>query len=472
MKLGYADTSHKWLSQDDRALATYNAWDTVNTARLTAAIRSELSDNGQLEFFEQSIWPTVEPVMAMARRGLELDRDALKAYRKQVAKELRETDGVIRASSVWEDLNLNSPQQKAKWLYSDRPFGLGLKCPKTTPTGSRSTDQDTLIRVLRDLRKKDDHARPALEALFHRSRLNTIKTRYLKLEADPDGRVRPGIKMYGTETGRLAYADPPLQQWPPEARHIFKAGEGKVYVASDYSQLEARILAFLSGDQVSSKAFRDSGDVHAANARDLFGWSDEEWDMLGADRRKASRNFAKSFLYGISYGGQPETIKTKLFCPCPRCASHTPPTLKLKRTEIRRASDRWFYLHRPVLEWRDALLREVLAKHSYTNPLGRKRYFFQPMPSVEREVYNFPMQSIAADIMNRAMVGLHRIGAPMVLNMQDMLMLEVPEREETQWALRLKTVMEMEIPELEGTRFPVDLSRGNNWGSLESLTLN
>ncbi|MCH7685273.1 MAG: MiaB/RimO family radical SAM methylthiotransferase [Planctomycetes bacterium] len=182
--------------------------------------------------------------------------------------------------------------------------------------------------------------------LFHRSRLKTIYQRYLKLEPDPDGRVRAQVKMYGTKTMRFSYSEPALQQFPPEARHVFKAEAGHTFLQADYSQLEARILAYLSGDTPSIQVFESHGDVHNRNAADLFELAPEEIT-------KPHRNFAKAFLYGLSYGGDVDTMKTKLFCPCPKCEAVVPPTLKLKRADLKMAEEKWHRIHRRVAKYQD-----------------------------------------------------------------------------------------------------------------------
>jgi DNA polymerase-1 len=449
-------TDHKWLQLPDEILGRYNSFDTYATAKLYGELRQELADNSQLEFFERRVWPLVDVVVAMQRRGLGVNREALNTYRLLLRQEVRETEAKIRAFSArGRDLNLDSPKQKAEFLYNE----LGLKSPKTTSTGLKSTDQDSLIRVLRTLRKKDERFRPALERLFHRSRLNTIYTRYLNFDIDDDGRVRPTVKLTGTETGRFAYADPPLQQYPKEARHLFKAEEGRVLLCADYTQLEARIMAHLSGDERTLETFRAGDDPHHQNAIDLLGVEDA--------KKPGAREFAKGWLYRLMYGGGAETAKTKLFCPCPKCRDNLPASLTLTRTKLKALDDKWFELHPDVATWRHKLVRSVVdGDHSYTNTLGRKRYFFSPWPTVEREVLNYPMQSTAADIINRAMIRLHAMDTPLVLQMHDSLMLEVGIGEVSEWASRLKEEMERPIPEMGDMSFPVALSAGTDWGSL------
>lgn len=460
-----ATAGHEFFRIPDRVFWTYNAHDVRATAELTSLLQRELQESHQLDYWEGSYWPTVEAVLALQARGLGIDRLALRRYKAAVTKELAETDTIIRDAAGDPNLNINSRPQVGKLLYEK----LGLKVPRLTDGGQPSVDQHALVTVLRGLRQRDQHAKPILTALFHRSKLNTILTRYLIVEPDPSGRVYPRIKLYGAETGRLAYADPPLQQWPPAARHVFVPRPGYVFVGCDYSQIEARLLAILANDEVSLRVFREGGDVHRQNAMDLFGLTDTQWSQLTPTQVKAYRNYAKTFLYGISYGGNPTTIHTKLFCPCPKCEADQPPTLNLGPTEIKRAADRWFWLHRAVPEWHRQLMQQVSRTHRYTSPLGRRRVFCEPWPTCERSAKNVPMQMTAALIMDRAMVRLHQAGAPLVLQMHDQFVVECPQPEADYWVRKLVSCMESPVPELGDTVFPAEPEVGDTWGTLKAV---
>jgi DNA polymerase-1 len=312
----------------------------------------------------------------------------------------------------------------------------------------------------------DEPHRDILLDLFHRSRLSTIVTRYLKVE-EVDGRLRPTIKLYGAKTGRLSYSDPSLQQWPKEVRYLVQPGAGHIYIAADYSQLEARIMAILAQDRPSLDVLAVGGDIHLQNAFDLFEHDEGTWAHLDPLVQEATRNFAKTFVYGIGYGGDPETLDMKLYCPCPRCVDVVPPTLHLGRNEIRTAGKRWQRKHPQVLEWRSALLDQVISnRHVWVSPFGCHRKFQKPRSEIATEVYNFPMQHCAAMIINAAMGRLQIRRAPMVLQMHDELMLEVPTSEADRWASILKEEMERPVAELGGAVFPVDVKLGTSWGSL------
>lgn len=442
-------------------MGTYNLWDCVATAKILKRLREEQRSNGQDAYYRERVWPLIDVGLAVQAKGLRLDPLAIAKLDKQYEPELDDTEGEIRSILGNEDLNLNSPKQKAQVLYGT----LGLKCPKRTEGGDQSTDQEALLAVLQKLPPGDSKERRVLELLFHRSRLNTILTRYLSLRADPDGRVRPTVKMHGAETGRWAYADPALQQYPREVRAVIVAGEGMTFVAADFSQLEARILAVVAKDLVSLAAFANGEDIHAANAQDLFGVA--AWEAADKATRKGMRDFAKGFLYGISYGGSPETMKTKTFCPCPKCVDKVPQLLNMKKGDIVRASQRWFVKHNAIMHFREALEKELRAHHRYVSPFGRVRFFTTPWPSVKRELYNCPMQTTAAEWMNDCALRLHETWpGVLALQMHDQLVLEVPLGEHDLWAGRLREIMERPVPQLDDTIFPVDMSHGTCWADL------
>lgn len=447
-----------WLQLSARQVGVYNNLDVLATARLAKCLPDRFKKLGTEAYYEHEVWPAVGAVLDMQRRGLPVDIAERDRIRNDLTTELADTDGEILRLAGNADLNLNSTKQKAELLFGK----LGLKPGRRTEGGAWSTDTEALATVLRNLRKMDEHARPILEGLFHRSRIKTILERYLDFHIDNDGRVRPRIKFTGTKTERLAYADPAVQQFPDEVRAMVGAEPGMTFVSADAKQVEARILAILADDHASLAAFEAGEDIHTANARDLF----PNFDTLDDKARKGARNFAKAFLYGLSYGGAAESIKTKLFCPCPKCAHKVPPTITLSRLEMRRVADRWFAKHGAVLRFRAQLKDQVARFRYFTSPFGGRRYIFSPWKDAEREVYNLPMQWCAARLTNRSMVELHRRGAPIILQMHDSLTLEVPTAEADHWSTTMREVMEQPVPELGGAVFPVDVRVGQRWSDL------
>lgn len=468
------NTDNKWLRLPDDQVGIYNEHDTRYTALLHRAVRDDLASKRLLDFYDREIRPLVPAVLSMQRRGLTVLQPEYEAYRDEIHEERT-------ALEEWICERAGMPRRvpgKPFWMSSSQPQGgqravaffdrLGFTpAPPTRTRPARSTNQDALLYIYDHMRKRDEENRDFIENFFHWGKLNTIASRYLRLRLDDDGRVRPVWKMARQKNLRLSATEPPVHQFPRKsssvlgrARCFLGAAPGHILVAADYRQLEARILAVRAGDDPSLEAFAQGDDIHAVNATDLFA-SDEVSD--------AARNYAKTFLYKLSYGGSGESEARLLFCPCPRCREDSPPTLDLSADERARAGARWNAKHRAVLRFRDELVREVRESGGwYTDPLGFRRLFAEVASgrwsaNVERELYNVPMQLAATLIKNRAIVRLHEQGAPLWLDHHDAIYLEVPMDEEHAWAQKLLEAMEEPVPELGGTVFPISLESGRSW---------
>jgi DNA polymerase-1 len=472
VRVGTVLTNHRWLTTPHDTLTRYNRLDCVATAKLVPKVKRALLQSGNAAFWKDSFWPMAQVTVDMQRLGVgELDKEERNAYRRRLRTDIGELESNILSGTGgdYTDKLFNSPKQLARLLYDEWQ----LKSPPATlKRPARSTDLSALAWVLDNLRQRDEAYRGRLHDLFHRSRLQTILERYLSIEGDPDGRVRPTIKLTGTETLRLAYSGGPgeaVQQWPGECRSLIRAAPGKVFVSRDYSQLEARILAVLSNDQPSLEAFRLGRDIHTLNAASLFGVDYfQEGDTARAP--EALRNYAKTFLYGISYGGKAESIKMKVFCPCYRCREKAPEQVNLRRDEVKDAADRWARAHFRVMEWRKELVEGVYGhgrNRTWTSPFGFKRRMWEPYSDGERSLMNLPMQHCASQIVNRAMIRLHALGAPIVLQMHDEIVLEVPILKSDVAMEQLRAVMEMPVPELGRTVFPTKGGISDNWGGLK-----
>lgn len=461
-------TAHKFIQLPNGTLGIYNDWDTWTTGMLIGPLVQELQEHGQWDYYLSDIEPLQYAAIDMTVRGIQVDQAAKTAYRRKVRRELMGVDNFIcrvadQAGFKYTDKFPNSKPQAAQLLYKH----LKLQVRKTTPKGGWSVDQDALTRILRNLRKRDEPYTDLIHGFFHRSRLATIDSRYLNFNVDTDGRVRPVVKMLATKTLRYAYENPPLQQYPKEARHIFVAAPGKVFVSADYAQLEARILACLSGDSVSIQVFEEGGDVHAQNTRDLFGWDDDRWAGMDDVRREKSRYYAKSFLYRLSYGGSAAAGDKKLVCPCVKwgCAAKNPPVVDLKRSEAVASEKRWFAKHQAVLDFQRDTATEIKRTHFYNPPLGGRRWIAEPWGAeLDREAKNIPIQTTAAQVMNRAQIRLYKADLPIVLQWHDQLVAEVQEDMAPVAAQSMRAIMECSVPELGGVSFPVDITIGKNLG--------
>jgi DNA polymerase-1 len=428
---------------------------------------------GDTTYYEKTVWPRMDVILDMQRRGLPVDMNRLRELGKEYVAERDEADAEIRRMTGLHDLNMNAPRQRAALLHKT----LGFPVVKRTDSGDPSSDQSVLDKLWRKCGKRDDR-RPILARMFHRSKVNTIVSRYIRMHPK-DGRVYPTVKFCGTPTERLAYSGPPLQQFPKvgqwvRIRSVIRARPGYVFVAADYSQLEARILAILSGDEPSLAAFARGEDIHEVNTCDLLGYErkqvkfDTTAERYGMSEKawEGARNYGKSFLYKISYGGQADLLEARVFCPCDKCSAEVPPMAKLGRDAARAAGERWFAKHSAVQRFRAELERQVGVYHYWQSPLGGKRWVFAPWKDAMRMAYNLPMQWIASQIMHRSMARLHHHEAPMILQMHDDIVLEVTEATAGMWQYILRETMERPVPELGGAVFPVDVRVGERWSDL------
>jgi DNA polymerase I-like protein with 3'-5' exonuclease and polymerase domains len=513
-------------SPEDVTFASYNATDVYRTAGLVKVLPPLMQSTGHWPFYSREFATQVPAVLAMQRRGIPFNQDRKGLYRRALRRELGEIDatlathylatarlieakgacltkllawalpgvwakGAQRRSHApytkgeWDKLvrrltfNPNSRDQLREWLFED----LGLRHSTHTDGGSPSTDQDALQRILQRLRKMDEPWRPILYDLMHRSRLQKIDQDYL----DPtvvDGRVYPSIKMAGTESLRFAYSDPAVHSWPDEVRQFIEAPLGSMLVGADYSAVESRIFALLTKDPVDLEIFEKNRldpanpmwDIHIRTACDLFGWSLEEFMRMPDGMRKGARNAAKVFRYSvIQYGGQPETAKSKVFCPCHRCAHKVPPTIELTPQEKAQQARRWFQKHPSVLAWRRGISNRIRQTGRSETVMGQVRYYATPWDSrtspcaVEREAWNGEIQPVATTIIRRAMRKLHTMGVGIFLEHHDALYAEAPETTAREVALTMKRVMEEPVPEFGGAVFPVEVHVGRHLGVMETV---
>jgi len=469
-------TSHKWLNIPDDTLGLYNYLDCLATAKLAEAFPQILKEHSNWETWQNEIKPLIEPSISMSLRGLPVDRASLTSYKTSLTKQLAECDNFVREfADDWDfpytETFPNSGPQVASLLYET----LGFRCKKRTDSGAPSVDQEALSRLLRDLLKREKPYLPLLHALFHRSRLQTIKERYLNFTISPDNRVRPRVKLFGTKTMRYAYENPPLQQWPKEIRHIISTtGTPNVIVSADYEQLEARIFAYMASETRDITAFEKGWDVHSLLAADIFDlpmpkfetWNKQQWTDF-KQTHKDERDFAKTFRYGKMYGGSADTMKTKLFCPCERwgCAAKSDTPKTQSRAQALKAEARWAATRGKSEQFFTALVSKTRQTNYYTTVFGFRRYFLKPWNTgeAERELRNFPIQYTAATIINRAQVKLHAEGCPIIMQNHDELTIETPKQFAPHWVKRMRLHMEAPVPELGNVSFPVSINVGETW---------
>lgn len=418
----------------------YNAYDTLATRRIWDALESEAEELKVLDFYHTDVQPLAQAVMAMSQHGLLVNR----AERWRLALKFRRSIKQQRAM-LPEDLDPDSPKKIGEWLTQT----LGMKPIKVTElTGQVSTDEDSLRKMYE---KNPD---PRFEALLaYREATKTFRT-YLKgIPIDRDGKVRSRWLVHGTATGRLSSRKPNLQNIPKPFRTLYVASPGWTLAELDYSQIELRIMAHLAQDQKLLDAFANGIDIHTLNANDLAGH-----DTIGDD---TWRTFAKVFVYGVvMYGGSPRTVPLN-----PQMLALVPNG----RKDIERLAERYFAEHPEITRWRSNIAEHVRKDGRLYNWAGRCRIFFGHTHDRIKAGYNFPIQSGAADIINRSLVHITKHVQPdsarVIGQIHDALLVEWRDA----GALRaIKQIMEQPVT-IDGQPFqvPTKCKVGMCWGRLE-----
>ena len=426
------------------------ALDAVLARLLVPALRTALDEDDSAALFDEVEMPLLLVLAAMERAGLAVDTTVLAAQSAELGAEIADMVAGIH-EAAGEQFNVDSPMQLSHVLFDvlNLPtFGL-----KKTQRGYYSTN----AKVLEDLSQRYPIVAQVLE---YRERAK-IKSTYL--DALPalvagDGRIHTTLNQTVAATGRLSSSEPNLQNIPTRSelghrvRRAFSVGEGKVFLACDYSQIELRLLAHLSGDEHLVAAFNEGADFHAATAARVFGVPvDEVTPQL--------RSRAKAVNFGIVYGQQAYGLAT---------------SLKIGRGEAQEMIDRYFEAYPRV----KAFLDEQVAfahEHGWVATMyGRKRHIaeinarnHQQRAFGERTAMNHPMQGTAADIIKIAMVRVaarlreEGLAAQLVLQIHDELDFEVPTEEiEALSALVRETmegVVQLSVPLI------ADVSYGPTW---------
>jgi len=428
--------------------AKYSGDDADVTLRLKSIFSERLDSEELIRLFSDVEMPLMEVLMDMEMKGVCLDSDFLGEMSKELAARIDEYTALIY-EIAGEEFNINSTKQLGEILFDK----LGLKPVRKSKTGY-STDIDILMKLA------PKHELPQL--VLNYRQLMKLKSTYvdaLPVMVNPTtGRIHTSFNQAVTSTGRLSSSDPNLQNIPirtdlgKNIRKAFIAPPGHVLLSADYSQIELRIMAHLSGDQVLRDAFLKGTDVHAQTASVLFGIPPT---LVTPDQRRQ----AKTINFGVMYGMGAYSLSEQL---------------GISRQKAQNFIDNYFETHPGVREFIDRTVREAGEKKFVTTLLGRKRY----VPDIsstnhnvaefaKRTAINTPLQGSAADLIKVSMIRLwrrlkdERFKAAMILQVHDELVLEIPEDELNHVSAVVRETMEgalkLDIP------LVVDIVYGTNW---------
>lgn len=428
----------------------YACEDADITLRLMRPLREELEKNNQLDVF-QSIEMPLMPVLAeMERNGVRIDTAALEdtgnAFRtemEQLEKEIYEMAG--------HDFLLTSPRQVGEVLFGE--MGLNEKARKTK-SGQYSTSEEELEKIR--------HKHPIVDKILQHRGLKKLLSTYIealpKLINKHTGHIHTSFNQAVTATGRLSSSNPNLQNIPVrgengrEIRKAFIPEEGQIFFSADYSQIELRLMAHLSGDAHLIEAFNNGEDIHAATAARIFKKPLEE---VSRDERRKAKTANFGIIYGISAFGLAERME-------------------VSRTEAKELIDNYFQTYPGVREYIDNSVSRAKELGYIETLCGRRRY----LPDInsrnavvrgyaERNAVNAPIQGTAADIIKIAMIRVaarfkaEGIRSKMILQVHDELNFSVlPEELD-----RVRSIVTHEMNHAFTLSVPLeaDCGEGSNW---------
>lgn len=440
----------------------YNFAKTDDFAKASEIIFSELDKRGLRKVYEEIEAPIIPIIDKMDARGVKIDVDFLNNLSKTYHVELTKLE-----KKIWEyagvEFNINSPKQLGEIIFDK--MGLTAKGLKKTTGGARSTRESELEK-LRD-------AHPMIPLLFEYRELQKLLSTYIDTIptlVDKDGRLHAHFLQAGTTTGRMSSQGPNLQNIPTKTelgraiRKAFIAEKGFVLAALDYSQIELRIAAFLSGDEKLIEIFKNGEDVHTAVASEVFEVPKEKVD-------KEMRRKAKVINFGILYGMGVNALRTNL-------GEGT------ERAEAQKFYNDYFEKFKGLAIYLDKVKAEA-KRNGYTETFfGRRRYFEgidSKVPFIramaERMAINAPIQGTSADIIKIAMKrvedylisqGLDK-DAYLILQVHDELVYEIKKEKAEKVVEEIKKIMENVIDpkDISGIKCLVGFAVGDNWGDLK-----
>ena len=437
-------------------VARYAGHDAEATWRLKAVLEKQLGERGSKpslrSVFEDIEMPLVPVLSKIERTGIKVDLALLERLDTSYTAELAQLEQEIQ-HHAGSTFNINSPKQLSEILF-DR-LGISAKGVRKTQ-GGYSTDAEVLSKLA------PEH--PIAAKLLEYRELFKLKTTYveaLRRLARPDtARVHTSFNQAVAATGRLSSSDPNLQNIPirnirgRELRKVFIAEEGYKLISADYSQIELRLLAHLSGDSSLQQAFVRGEDIHLATAKELFGGA-----LIGESEMKDLRRVAKTINFGIVYG---------------MGAFRLAGELGISRSQAQQYIDSYFGRYPRVRKYFDELTEQSERLGYVESLFGRRRYSRDINTSgrdsgyANRSLLNAPLQGSAAEIIKLAMINLFRIykdldsDVRMVLQVHDELVFEVRESSADSAAETIRREMESAVKLLVPLK--VDLSISSNWG--------
>ncbi|MBJ7854179.1 DNA polymerase I [Neisseria meningitidis] len=444
-QIGFADVAIGQATE-------YAAQDADFALRLEAHLRAQM-DEKQLEMYEKMELPVAQVLFEMERNGVQIDRAELARQSAELGAELMKLEQEAYAAAG-QPFNLNSPKQLQEILFDK--MGIPTKGLKKTAKGGISTNEAVLEQLAPDY--------PLPKIILQNRSLAKLKSTYTdklpEMISPKDGRVHTTYAQAVAITGRLASNNPNLQNIPirteegRKVRRAFTAPQGSVIVSADYSQIELRIMAHLSGDKTLIAAFQNGEDVHRRTAAEVFGTAPEN---VSSEQRR----YAKTINFGLIYGmGQYGLAKS----------------LGIDNLSAKNFIDRYFARYPGVAEYMQRTKEQAAAQGFVETLFGRRLYLpdirnknANARAGAERAAINAPMQGTASDLIKRAMIDVSRwlvsddLKSKLIMQVHDELVLEVVETELDFVKEKLPQIMAKVGGGLLDVPLVAEVGVGENW---------
>ncbi len=429
----------------------YAAEDADITLRLDKVLRPAVAEANALKALEEAEEPLVKTLIQMEREGVRINVQSLKDYGRELDREIIKLLTDIH-SYADPGFNPDSPKQLGSLLFEK--LALPSAGVKKTSQGNFSTDEKTLSKLA--------SAHPIVPKILEYRTLAKLKYTYvdkLPLLIDADERIHTTYAQAFTETGRLSSSEPNLQNIPirtPRGKLIRKAfvprDEKHILLSADYSQIELRLMAALSGDEAMCAAFRNGEDIHRDTASRVYG-------IMPAFVSDEQRSFCKMVNFGIIYGISAFGLSQRL---------------KISRAEAAKLIETYFKLYPKIKDFMEKSIVTAREKGYATTILGRRRTLRDinsrnatARQAAERDAINTPIQGSAADLIKIAMVRISRalsdnaMRSKMVLQIHDELVFDAPLEE----VEHLKEIVRREMTSAIdfGVPLEVEIGTGANW---------
>ena len=437
-------------------IVDYACEDADYTWRLYKSLIKDLTRAGQDKLFDKIEMPLISVLVEMEKNGVKIDRDYLEKFNNKIKRDIEKLAARIYKLCGYE-FNIASPKQLKEVLFTK--LDIPTEGLKKTKTGISTAASE--LEKMRGLH-------PVIDLISEYRELTKLQSTYIealpKLINPKTGRVHTSFNQTVTATGRLSSSDPNLQNIPirtnlgRQIRKAFVAESGRVLLSADYSQIELRVAAHLSGDKNMIETFKNYGDIHVTTAAFIF---DVPVDEVDSDMRRKAKEVNFGVLYGMgAYGLAQRT--------------------GISRSQAQEFIRKYFAKYARMYEYREEILKQAKAKGYVETLFGRKRFLPDINSGVavvkqaaERAAINMPIQGTSADIIKMAMIEVEKKikrlypSSKLILQVHDELVLEVPTKEAKLVAEILKQKME-KVTKLK-VPLVVDVKQGRDWQNIEKI---